>query len=121
MGPDLTLAHRHPQHLSLLDLPLCDYGLDVLYLLVWGKVAELRILSNNSLDVDRGSNLSRLRGGSLWSDALLLLGSYNAHHGLLLLMLGHKSLLLGIMTHHNWLLLPWMRLARDLQLHAGIL
>ncbi|TNN82460.1 hypothetical protein EYF80_007295 [Liparis tanakae] len=41
----------HPQHLSLLELPLGDHGLDVLDLLVWGKIAELRILSNNSLDV----------------------------------------------------------------------
>ena len=96
-----------------------DHGLDVLDLLVWGKIAELRVLSNNGLDVDRGADLSGWNPGPLYHHALLL-RSHHAHHGLLFLLLGHEGLLLWIMAHDNRLWLARVVLD-DLLLDVGIL
>jgi len=103
LRPHLTWLSlgRHPHHLALLQLALGDHCLNMLDLLVWGKITELRVLSNDSLDVDGHADLACGNPWSLGHHARLLC-SHHAHHCLLFLLLRHQGLLLWTrMTHHS--------------------
>lgn len=115
-----TLANGHPQHLTLMELPLRDQSLDVLDLLSWGKIAQLRILGNYGRDVDGSADLRWWDPGSLWHHPLLL-SSQHAHHGLLLLLLRHQGLLLQVHTHRNGRSLAGIIRRHHLLLHARFL
>lgn len=120
------MTHLEPQHLALLlllllllELALLDHGLDVLDLLVGSEVSELGVLGYDSLDIDWGAYLTRWTPRPLARHHALLLGSKHAHHGLLLLLLGHEGLLLG--TRVAWHTRDGLRLTRVVLLTYHIL